>query len=127
MSFKLTGVGAMKAKIAALAASAPMIAERALYREASIVLLPKMQDRTPVKFGILRASGFVEKPTRRGRTIVVYISFGGPAAPYAWIVHEDLDAHHNVGQAKFAESVLNEEENNIPTRVMRDILAGLHA
>jgi len=33
----------------------------------------------------------------------VRLGFGGPAAPYAVLVHEDLTKRHKVGQAKYLE------------------------
>jgi hypothetical protein len=44
-------------------------------------------------------------PETQGKQIQVRLVFGGPAAPYAAIVHENLTAHHPVGQAKYLESV----------------------
>jgi hypothetical protein len=65
--------------------------------------------RTPVQFGALRASEIVSEVKIDGRIISVDIDAGGPAAGYAVFVHEDLDARHPVGQAKFIESVIMEQ------------------
>jgi len=51
----------------------------------------------PVKTGALRASGTVEQP----EPLVVELSFGGAAAPYALAVHENVAAHHTVGEARY--------------------------
>jgi hypothetical protein len=59
--------------------------------------------RTPVEFGHLRQSGHVELPAWSGSEVSVTVGFGGPAAPYAIYVHENLEAHHEVGQAKYLE------------------------
>ena len=48
----------------------------------------------------------------QGSAIVSHGGFGGPAAPYAVFVHEDLSARHATGAAKFYESALLEA---IPT------------
>jgi hypothetical protein len=54
----------------------------------------------------------------------VRMAFGGPAAPYAIKVHEDLEAFHRVGQAKFLESVLLESAPHLAQRVSRRIRLG---
>src|SRR5260221_10205362 len=51
----------------------------------------------PVKTGALRASGTVEQPL----PLAVDLSFGGAAAPYALAVHENVAAHHAVGEARY--------------------------
>ena len=71
---------------------------------------------TPVDEGVLRASGHVRPPVTEGETVTVTMGFGGPAGSgegqtrdvgYAVYVHEDLNAHHTVGQAKFLEVPIN--------------------
>ena len=76
--------------------------------------LTEAKARTPVDTGALRASGHVDGPDGGGRIRVV---FGGPAAPYAVKVHEDLSAYHAVGQAKFLESVLLESAPYLAQRI----------
>lgn len=73
--------------------------------------------RTPVKTGDLRDSIHVTPPTKRGDTISVQIVCGGIAAPYAIYVHENLEALHPIGQAKFIESVLRESSSYISRRI----------
>jgi hypothetical protein len=98
----------------------PREAARALYEEAQVEAKESMK-RTPVLTGALRASHEVSKPEVGGREIRVTISVGGPAAPYALFVHENLDAYHPVGQAKFLESTLNESRPYMAERVARRI------
>jgi len=74
-----------------------------------------------VEFGELRASEFVEGPTRQGGSVYTKILAGGPSAPYAIYVHEDLEAFHEVGQAKYIESVLLESRPYMAQRVARRI------
>ena len=64
--------------------------------------------RTPVDTGILRSSGHVVGPAWDGKDLVIRLVFGGPASDYAAAVHENLTAHHEVGQAKYLESVILE-------------------
>jgi hypothetical protein len=51
----------------------------------------------PVDKGILRASGRVEGPMDDE----VHLSYGGAAAPYALVQHEDTSLHHNIGEARY--------------------------
>lgn len=60
----------------------------------------------PVDTGALRGSGHVTAVQNEGGVITGSVVFGGAAAPYAVIVHEDTTAHHNVGQSKYLERAL---------------------
>ena len=98
----------MSAGFAALIGAAPQEMARAVYEFAQGEVLPVAKERTPVDYGILRDSGVVEQPQIKGNVISVKIGFGGGAAHYAIYVHEDLDAKHEVGQAKFLSSSMDE-------------------
>ena len=67
-------------------------------------LQQKAQDLTPVRTGALRASAFTEAD-RQGRKPSITVGF---EEEYALFVHENLEAHHNNGQAKFLEQPLKE-------------------
>lgn len=84
-----------------------------LYEEAWGIVT-QAQDLTPVDTGTLRASAFAAEPKREGNVLRVELGFGGPAAKinpktgqssdsYALFVHENLEAHHPVGQALYLE------------------------
>lgn len=94
-------------------------ASTAALREAHFEL-PLTKAQVPVRSGQLQASGRVEQyPTDfTGTVAFAAIVYGGPAgsAPgqtedvdYALIVHEDLEAYHSHGKAKYIEDVVNEE------------------
>jgi hypothetical protein len=51
----------------------------------------------PVDTGVLRSTGRVDGPTG-GK---VTLSFGGAAAPYALVQHEDTTLHHTIGEARY--------------------------
>lgn len=80
----------------------------AMKAELEAVELPEVIKRTPIDTGALRSTERVTDPIVTERTITVGLEAGGPDAPYAIYVHENLEAHHPVGQAKFLESVINE-------------------
>jgi len=106
--------------LARIARNAPSDLAQALFEEAQIERTESMK-RTPVEFGPLRASHEVLKPKINGRDISVSIVVGGPSAPYALYVHENLEAFHKVGQAKFLESTILESRNSLPARIARRI------
>lgn len=83
-----------------------------LYQSAEEVMA-KAKELTPVDTGALRASGHVQPPVEDARGVSVELGFGGPAAPYAVYVHENLDARHTVGQAKFLEEPLMQDVGEI--------------
>lgn len=51
----------------------------------------------PVASGALRSTGMVEQP----EPLVAELSFGGDAAPYALIQHENLAYHHDIGESRY--------------------------
>ena len=93
---------------------------RALYSEANKVFIDS-QAQVPIDTGALRASGIVTKPYIVGSTATVQISYGGAAAPYAVIVHEDLEANHLVGKAKDLEDPLSQAIPNITKNVANSV------
>jgi len=115
--FKVVGDLAVKRRLIALAQRVPNEALRALYEEA-LIEEKESRQRTPVDTGALRAS-HVTTPQMNGRDISVKIEVGGPATPYAFVVHEKLGVFHPVGQAKFLESTIRESRPFIPARVAR--------
>lgn len=137
-SIDFTGMEALNAKLAELAATSLAKAGAALRAEAEIEMT-EAKRRTPVDTGALRASGHVEGPmadttslvafdvetkvptfggeSARGGEVSVRLVFGGPAANYAVIVHYDLDAFHPVGQALYLSSVLEESAPHLAARV----------
>lgn len=69
-------------------------------------LQQKAQDLTPVDTGALRASAFTEAESGSNPSVIV-----GFEEEYAIFVHENLEAHHPVGQAKFLEQPLKENSD----------------
>lgn len=119
-SAKLNGKAAMQNKLKNLKRKFPDEIIRALYVETEVEV-KEVKMRTPVDKGPLRASVHQVGPTRQGRTIYSLIAAGGPAAPYAIYVHENLEAFHKVGQAKFIESVILESRPSMGARVAKRI------
>jgi len=82
--------------------------------------MTEAKQRTPVDTGALRASGSVTGPTAGGTTASMRLIF---AASYARAVHENLTAHHRVGQAKYLESVILEHRRTF-ARELADAMKG---
>jgi hypothetical protein len=69
-------------------------------------LIGRSQRLTPVKTGAMQASATTEPARLEGTMIVKRIGFN---TNYAAAVHENLSAHHAVGQAKFLEVPMRED------------------
>jgi hypothetical protein len=112
----LDGYDLMIAKFTSFAHGFPDDIAAALWQE-SQVEATECKKRCPVETGALRASIEVVGPQHEGNVIKCWIKAGGPAAPYALIVHEDMTAVHPTGEAKFIEGPLNESAPFISARV----------
>lgn len=109
--------------IRAIRRSIPQQIAAALYIEAQIEAT-ESKKRTPVDTGNLRASHMVTDPVITDEGISVNIVVGGVSAQYAVFVHENLEAFHEVGQAKFLESTLLESRPYMAARVAKRL--GFH-
>jgi len=74
--------------------------------EAGLQVQRVAQERTPVDTGNLKNSAF----TRKEGEMSVLVGFN---AAYAVFVHENLEAKHPTGQAKFLESALRDNRDAI--------------
>lgn len=106
----LKGEAAVRKKLKKLERTIPQEVGAALYQEALIITADSMR-HTPVEFGTLRDSHETSAPRWKGKTLQVDIQVGGPAAPYAVIVHEDTSVRHappwgQGGNAKFLENAV---------------------
>lgn len=130
MTVDIKGIKEFSDNLLALSREMPGAVAAALYKEAQIEMT-EAKKRTPVDTGALRNSGRVEKPKVAEDGISVRMAFGGlsggsmsngqgtlrDTSHYAINVHENLDAFHKVGQAKYLESVINESGKYLPARV----------
>lgn len=121
LSWRTTSSGAkMRRNVRHVKERLPDQVEAAMHVEGQIETT-EVKRRTPVDKGPLRGSVHLIGPIREGRRIYFIIAAGGPAAPYAYWVHEDPDALHRVGQWKFIESVIVESRPHFPRRIARRI------
>lgn len=122
MNIKLEGIEKLQNMLKTGGKQATIATARALYSEANKIFIDS-QAQVPIDTGALRASGIVTKPYVVGTTATVQISYGGAAAPYAVIVHEDLEANHPVGKAKFLEDPLTQAIPNLTKNVANSVEA----
>lgn len=78
------------------------------------------QDEVPVDTGALKKSGRVRPETgvfSRGDEVYVELTYGGTATEYSIYVHENLQAHHPHGKAKYLEDPMTRQVNGISGRI----------
>jgi len=71
-------------------------------------LKEKSVAKTPVNTGELRSRAFVSPVVAERNTLSVTVGYANKLPEYAIFVHERIDVHHRIGQAKFLESLLHE-------------------
>lgn len=102
-SMVLAGVPAFRNILRRAGVNSGALAATGLYQE-GLKIMNRSQREVPVRMGILRSTGHVYPPQRRGSSIEVTLAYGGPAAPYAWIQHERLNLRHDSPtKAKYLE------------------------
>lgn len=129
VEFQIKGVRDMERALNALVSNFGEEVGNGLRAECEVEMTEAKQ-RTPVLTGTLRASGHVKGPVREAGDVVVTMGFGGPAGSgntngetnehdvgYAVWVHENEEALHPHGEAKFLERTVLEAVPTLPARV----------
>src|SRR5512138_2860168 len=111
----------------------PRAAGRGLYGWSEQVMT-RAKELCPVDTGTLRSSGHVSNPKTSNGVMEVTLGFGGPAGSgnqagesngadcgYAEYVHENLAAHHTVGQAKFLETPVMEATAQLSEQIQQEV------
>jgi hypothetical protein len=101
----MQGADEMRRKLQEFAQQYPRRVGTALYREAQLIMT-EAKHRCPVAQdgGTLRASGMVSEPQYVDDDIIITLSFGGAAMPYAIAVHEHLSEHSPPSWVKAEQS-----------------------
>lgn len=86
-----------------------------------IYVLSQATERAPIDTGDLRASAQELPAEINGGKVTKVIGFG---MEYAAAVHENLNAKHKQGQAKFLESAVRENESKMAAMLGRIINSG---
>lgn len=114
MFMGLVGVPAAVTAVAGVAAKEATAMHRNLKR-AGLFLRRESQKLCPVRFGKLKGSAYTRSMGSGFKTAVEV----GYTANYAVYVHENLNARHENGQAKFLEHPAREKKH-----LLADIIAG---
>ena len=117
LGLTLDGAEGLQAVLSALAGEATQAAAAALYQEAETIMTAS-KEIVPVDTGVLRGTGQVTPLEIHGTLVEVILGYGGPAAPYAIVVHEDFMARHKEGQqAKYLEQPMLEAAQGMEGRL----------
>ena len=76
-----------------------------LIQQSAMIIKGDSQTMCPVDTGTLRNSAVVSQVDEK----TFSVGYGGAASSYALQQHENLQYHHNVGQAKFLEIAFEKE------------------
>lgn len=114
---KVRGFGDAKRNLKKLMKKYPNAAAAGMYKE-EFRTIGNAKVRTPVDKGPLRASGFADPPEIKGNEIKGRIGFD---KEYAVYVHERTELLHPVGEAKFLENAMNEEQGGMDGRLAQFI------
>ena len=118
MAVEIKGLEEALRKLRGLGSAVTQHAAKAVYREAEEVMRDSKENYVPVVTGTLRRSGFVQPPEVGPGGFSVRLGYGGPAAPYAFAVHENPNAGQSakgsrVGQWKYLEQPLMQAQEKI--------------
>lgn len=116
---RIDGINQVKASLAAAAARAAKGFERGLVK-AGLTLQRESQLLVPVDTGNLKNSASTRKEGS-GFETVVSVAY---SASYSLFVHENLEAHHPVGQAKFLEQPAREYADELARIVSEEVKKG---
>jgi hypothetical protein len=114
--FKIIGVDKVAPKLKNMSEAHGRAFNRAI-RRAGLIVQRAAQEKTPVDTGLLRKSARTEAEGAGFKT-QVSVSF---SSSYAIYVHEDLEANHEVGEAKFLERAAMEKKQDILDLVKKEV------
>lgn len=118
---KVTGEARVNANIQRILRENWKDAKKAFRQEAEIIISDAVK-QAPVEFGDLRRSKSVETAKDTKKELELILGFN---ATYAAAVHENLNAHHTVGKAKYLEDPLMARIDDIPKNVAKRVKAGM--
>jgi len=117
MSIELTGEKVLVKNLREMEKKYPEATLNASYQEAINIMLVS-QFEVPVDLEVLIATGFVTLPSVGAGGGDVEFGYG---TDYAVFVHEDLDATHIVGKAKYLEDPVKRSSSGYISRMAKDI------
>jgi hypothetical protein len=93
-------------------------------RQTATLIKGVSQSRCPVDSGTLRDSAVIDTDYTKYE---VTVGYGGAASKYALIQHENLQFHHDVGQAKYLETAFTEIVPSIDGKIKNRLQPGFDA
>lgn len=108
LSVEVVGLEAVFKALDSLGPEVMEAASVAAAEEADFIF-PITQGQVPVNTGALRDTGRVEEPENETGELTVAIAYGDETVDYALAVHEDLEAIHPHGKAKYVEDPVRGE------------------
>lgn len=126
MGVKITGADKIAANIAKFEANLKKALGPALKTQAEVVM-ENSKNRTPHASGNLRDTSTAApiEPVTTKNSVYVEAGYDIKIAPYARAVHEITSAKHPIGEAKFLENAIHEEEPHIAKAVAADLRSRL--
>jgi len=137
------GSDKLRAKLQALAQATPLILATAVREETEVLMAEIKEKHVPKRDSILAGSGYVKDAVLTAGGIVRCVfGFGGAAAPYAWVTHENPRAGKTqgvspsgqrykkwakVGAYKFVEQPLFAFAGGLPQRIFKRVNDKWHA
>ncbi len=123
VSFEFSGSSELQAALSRLTETAPIHGAGVMVEEAESIMA-NSKDIVPVDWGILKGSGTVLPPEIVDSRAEVVMGYGGAAAHYTIIQHENLEFKHSPGQqAKFLEQPAREAVVGMEGRVAQKLRA----
>ena len=126
---KIAGFAKMRQNLTTFARQYPEVIGQAMVDELTETEKPESQDRCPKKSGTAAGTAEVIGPHITKRAVSAAVTFardpgvvnpeGKRVQDYIVPLHEDLEAIHENGQAKFLESVWNEAKGHFGARVAK--------
>lgn len=89
----MTGQDRVAAKLRHLAERFGNRVPGALFRRGEAIMADSKANYVPVDLGTLKNTGTVHPPERKGRSVTVTMTYGGPAVAYALAIHEHPSKH----------------------------------
>lgn len=112
----LQGVEQMFSKVRKWLDEMRRTAKRTLVRGCEAIMTRSKQEFVPVREGILKGTGHVT-PDPNPNVIAATLSYGGPAAAYAIVQHEDVTLRHTVGEHHYLEKPVREDGPKLLVKV----------
>ena len=119
---RLIGLDKALAKLDKLPGRIERIIKSELFKEGEGIMAMSKEAFVPVDQGPLRASGHVDDPVVKGDEVTVTLGYGNSAVEYAVFVHEDLNAFHPTGEAKYLETPFKMAVPGIKRRMAKALI-----